>query len=91
MYDSQVPIPLDPSDAIPLEELRRARSWSVEYRGIAYDDARQVRGIWFFLDPVRHCFARFAIQSSVWPLGENPRDRTDRRYSTGGPKISRRT
>jgi hypothetical protein len=39
---------------------------------VAYDDARQVRGIWFFLDPVQRHFERFAVQSSVGPLFENP-------------------
>jgi len=52
-------------------ELELAPSWSVEYRGIACDDARQVGGVWFYKDPTERTYVRFALQSAVVPLFQN--------------------
>jgi hypothetical protein len=49
-----------------------AASWSVNYRGVAYDDARKVDGVWWFRSPVERNIQRFLLQDHVVPLFENP-------------------
>lgn len=48
-------------------------SWSVEYCGIPYDDARQVDGMWYYRHLVTREFRRFAVQEHVIPLFRNSR------------------
>ena len=58
------------------ESLRRrihkAESWSVQYQGTPYDDARQVDGRWYFRDIVSREYREFASQNHVIPQSKNP-------------------
>ena len=58
------------------ESLRRridkAESWSVQYQGTPYDDARQVDGRWYFRDIVSREYREFASQNHVIPQAKNP-------------------
>jgi hypothetical protein len=47
-------------------------SWSVNYHGIPYDDARKVDGVWWYRSPVGRTTQRFNLQDEVMPLFENP-------------------
>ena len=48
-------------------------SWSVEYCGIAYDDARcSANGVWYYRDIITNEIRCFANQQSVIRLHENP-------------------
>jgi hypothetical protein len=49
-----------------------AASWSVNYRGVPYDDAREVDGAWWYRSPVERTIQRFLLQDRVVPLFENP-------------------
>jgi hypothetical protein len=59
------------------ESLRRridkAESWSVQYQGTPYDDARQVDGRWYFRDIVSREYREFASQAHVISQSKNPR------------------
>jgi hypothetical protein len=55
-----------------LERILLSVSWSVEYEGDAYDDARSVDGIWYFRDLLTYEYETFPLQSGVVPLFENP-------------------
>ena len=46
-------------------------SWSVDYNAFAYDDARNVEGIWCYLDLLSGKILRFPFQQRVVPLFEN--------------------
>jgi hypothetical protein len=49
-----------------------AASWSVEYAGIPYDDARRVGGVWFHWNFLTNgVYRRFAFQNRVVPLSRN--------------------
>src|ERR1700682_6433364 len=52
--------------------LLTATSWSVEYMGHAYDDARMVAGRWYFRSILRGEFRTFPFQKRVLPLRRNP-------------------
>ena len=58
------------------ESLRRridkAESWSVQYQGTPYDDARQVDGLWYFRDIVSREYREFPSQNHVIPQSKNP-------------------
>jgi hypothetical protein len=58
------------------ESLRRridkAESWSVQYQGTPYDDARHVDGRWYFRDIVSREYREFASQNHVIPQSKNP-------------------
>jgi hypothetical protein len=58
------------------ENLRRridqAESWSVQYQGTPYDDARQVHGQWYYRDILSREYRAFLSQHSVIPLSKNP-------------------
>jgi hypothetical protein len=58
------------------ESLRRridqAESWSVQYQGTPYDDARQVDGRWYYRDIVSREYREFASQNHVIPRSKNP-------------------
>ena len=48
-------------------------SWSVEYHGVAHDDARRSDdGVWYYRDIITNEIRCFANQQSVVPLHENP-------------------
>jgi hypothetical protein len=49
-----------------------ATSWSVEYMGDAYDDARMVAGRWYFRSILSGEFQDFPFQKRVVPLRKNP-------------------
>ncbi len=51
--------------------LQISDSWSVEYSGIPYDDARQVDGIWYYRHFVTREFLPFALPDRVVPLFRN--------------------
>jgi hypothetical protein len=53
------------------QKIEAATSWSVEYGGIAYDDARRIDDGWYFCDLLTREFRRFRDQSAVIPLFEN--------------------
>jgi hypothetical protein len=50
----------------------RADSWSVEYLGDAYDDARMVDSLWYARRIISRVFQPFLLQSRVIPLFKNP-------------------
>jgi hypothetical protein len=52
--------------------INKAESWSVEYRGAAYDDARQVDGRWHYRDLLTREYREFPSQHDVVPLSQNP-------------------
>jgi hypothetical protein len=58
------------------ESMRRrideAESWSVQYQGTPYDDARQVDGRWYYRDIVSHEYREFTFQDQVKPVSKNP-------------------
>jgi hypothetical protein len=47
-------------------------SWSVNYHGVPYDDARKVDGVWWYRSAVDRTTKRFRFQDRVVPLSENP-------------------
>jgi hypothetical protein len=49
-----------------------AASWSVNYQGVPYDDARKVDGVWLYRSLVERTIQRFPLQDRVVPLFENP-------------------
>ena len=53
------------------EEFSGADSWSVEYRGVAYDDARKIAGKWFYRDLLTGQYRPFAWQDGVIVLSKN--------------------
>jgi hypothetical protein len=57
-------------EAFP-QAILAAPSWSVEYCGYSYDDARHVDGIWYFRDALAHDYRAFRVQADVLPLGQN--------------------
>ena len=52
-------------------EFDSGESWSVTYRGLVYDDARKIDGVWYYRDPATKLILRFALQDSVVPLQKN--------------------
>jgi hypothetical protein len=57
-------------------QIDKADSWSVEYRGTPYDDARQVDGRWYYRDLLTLEYREFASQHDVVALSKNgPTDR----------------
>jgi hypothetical protein len=52
--------------------IEKADTWSVEYRGTPYDDARQVDGRWYYRDLLTREYREFASQLDVVPLRKNP-------------------
>jgi hypothetical protein len=52
-------------------EFNSAESWSVTYRGLVYDDARRVDGVWYYRDPVTGTILQFVFQDRVIPLQKN--------------------
>ncbi|HUQ91365.1 MAG TPA: response regulator [Bryobacteraceae bacterium] len=69
--------PVDDSTARPpvpgtvLNQLRGQISWSVEYLGVPFDDARQWAGVWYFRDPLTREFDKFRHQKAVRRLNQN--------------------
>ena len=59
------------STNLPLS-LLKAESWSVEYLGDAYDDARMVDSLWYARRIISRVFQPFLLQSRVIPLFRNP-------------------
>ena len=59
------------SSNLPLS-LLKADSWSVEYLGDAYDDARMVDSLWYARRIVSRVFQPFLLQTRVIPLFKNP-------------------
>jgi hypothetical protein len=50
-----------------------ATSWSVNYGGVPYDDARKIDGAWWYRSPIGdRNILRFPLQNRVTPLFENP-------------------
>ena len=63
-----------------MSNFESATSWSVNYDGVPYDDARQVDGIWWFRSFLDGKIRRFLSQDRVVLLFENPpfpQDSTD--------------
>ena len=54
------------------QRLLTAASWSVEYVGDVYDDARMVAGRWYFRTVLSGEFQAFPFQKRVVPLSRNP-------------------
>lgn len=52
--------------------LFNAESWSVEYLGDAYDDARKVDSRWYSRRIISRVFQPFLLQDRVIPLFKNP-------------------
>jgi hypothetical protein len=67
-----------------LERILTSPSWSVEYRGDAYDDARSVDGVWYFRDLLTYEYETFPLQSGVVPLFENPANIPNIRFKERG-------
>jgi hypothetical protein len=62
----------DPS--VNCELLRRidqTLSWSVEYHGVAYDDARCVDNVWYYRHVITRRYVRFGRQDQIIPLYRN--------------------
>jgi hypothetical protein len=53
------------------QRIDKAESWSVQYQGIPYDDARQVEGRWYYRDLLTHEYKEFHSQGHVAPLFKN--------------------
>jgi hypothetical protein len=50
-----------------------ATSWSVDYYGVPYDDARKIDGVWWYRSFLGYRkILRFPLQDQVVPLFENP-------------------
>jgi hypothetical protein len=62
-----------------LDELRQkiktAESWSVVYRGAAFDEARKVDGTWYYRNLVSAEYRTFFDQAKVLPLFKNRQGR----------------
>jgi hypothetical protein len=54
------------------KQLLAAQSWSVEYMGDAFDDARMVDGRWYYRNIIAKDFQPFHFQKRVIPLHKNP-------------------
>lgn len=54
------------------EQLLAAESWSVEYMGDAFDDARMVDGRWYYRSITVKDFRPFPFQKRVIPRRKNP-------------------
>jgi len=55
-----------------LRRIDKAESWSVQYQGTPYDDARQVDGRWYYRDIVSREYRKFPSQDHLIPLSKNP-------------------
>jgi hypothetical protein len=53
------------------EDMLEAESWSVQYNGVPYDDARRVGESWYFRDVTTGKYARFPFQEKVVRLCKN--------------------
>jgi hypothetical protein len=62
---------LDPLNALRVV-FTSLPSWSVSYRGVPYDDARLIDGVWWYSPIAGASILRFPIQDHVTPLFENP-------------------
>jgi hypothetical protein len=54
-------------------EFEAEESWSVVYVGIAYDDARKIRGVWWYRDAATRAIHSFSLQDRVMLLTRNPK------------------
>jgi hypothetical protein len=52
-------------------EFESGDSWSVNYRGLVYNDARKIDGVWYYRDTTTKLILRFALQDRVIPLQKN--------------------
>jgi hypothetical protein len=58
-----------------LRKIDKAESWSVQYQGTPYDDARQVDGRWYYRHIVSGEYREFPSQNHLIPLSKNrPKD-----------------
>jgi hypothetical protein len=56
-----------------VSDFESAASWSVNYNGMPYDDARKVDGVWWYRSQVgNRKILRFLLQDRIVPLFENP-------------------
>jgi hypothetical protein len=55
-----------------MSHFESANSWSVNYFGVPYDDARKVDGVWWYRSFVDGKILRFPLQDRIVPLFENP-------------------
>jgi hypothetical protein len=54
-------------------DFESATSWTVNYCGVPYNDAREMDGVWWYRSPVGdRKILRFLLQEHVVPLVENP-------------------
>ena len=58
--------------------LLKAESWSVEYMGDSYDDARMVDDRWYYRSIIVRDFRPFHFQKRVIPLRKNPSRAVDK-------------
>ena len=54
-----------------MSDFESANSWSVNYFGVPYDDARKVDGVWWYRSFVDGKILRFPLQDRTVPLFEN--------------------
>jgi hypothetical protein len=57
--------------------LAAAESWSVNYEGDVYDDARKVDGDWYFRTSLVEEFLYFTFQEKITPICKNLTRRED--------------
>jgi hypothetical protein len=66
-------------------EFDAGESWSVVYAGIPYDDARKIRGAWYFRDPATGAIHAFSLQDRVILRQQNtpanPEDHALRKFT----------
>jgi hypothetical protein len=56
-----------------VSDFESAASWSVNYNGMPYDDARQIDGVWWYRSQVgNRKILCFLLQDRIVPLFENP-------------------
>jgi hypothetical protein len=56
------------------QTLLESDSWSVEYFGVPFDDARVVNDVWYFRDILTGEYRRFGEQKKVLRLARNTPD-----------------
>ena len=57
--------------SVTVPEFDAAESWSVEYIGVPYDDAREIADVWYYRDAATGEIRRFAWQDRLVPLAKN--------------------
>jgi hypothetical protein len=55
-----------------MPDFESAASWSVNYNGVPYDDARKLEGVWWYRSFIDRKIKRFAFQDRIVSLFGNP-------------------